>query len=46
MEFMLTDFNGRYNDEMVCCKISAVSAHRETKQACKCLPQFAGRADK
>ena len=38
MEFMLTHFNGRFDDEMVCCKIHAACAHREAKQQVyKCL---------
>ena len=38
MEFMLSHFNGRFDDETVCCIIRAVCAHRGAKQqACKCL---------
>ena len=38
IEFMLTHFNVRFVDEMVCCKIHAVCAHRGAKQqVCKCL---------
>jgi hypothetical protein len=43
MEVMSTHFIGRCDDKNGCCKICAVSAHREAKkQACECLLQLAG----
>jgi hypothetical protein len=36
--FMPMHFNGRFDDEMGCCKIRAASAHRQARQqVCECL---------